>query len=325
MPKRHTYRELHRTTAGKYLRGKAEEILAGKLGHQLRGKVQLILTSPPFPLNTKKSYGNLSGDEYRRWFVGLAETFSDLLTPDGSIVVEMGNSWTPGRPVQSMLPIQCLLDFAANPKAGLRLCQEFICYNPARLPSPAQWVTVDRERTTDSYTRLWWLAKSDRPKADNKRVLRPYSAAMRSLLSRKTFNTKARPSEHHISEKGFLANNGGSIAHNLFELEPLSAGRAARLPNAFAFANTGSGDTFTAACRKRRITPHPARMPAGLAAFFVEFLTDKRDLVLDPFAGSNTTGFVSEQLGRRWLSIDASATYGAQSRLRFSLSNGPRR
>ena len=37
---------------------------------------------------------------------------------------------------------------------------------------------------------------------------------------------------------------------------------------------------------------HPARMPPELVEFFVRFLTDGSDLVLDPFAGSNTTGAV---------------------------------
>src|SRR5690606_29409967 len=121
------------------------------LGKQLKGKVQLILTSPPFPLNNKKSYGNLSGDEYLTWFTSLAPLFASLLTEDGSIVVELGNAWVPGRPVQSLLHLESLLAFVKHEEAGLRLCQQFICYNPARLPSPAQWVTIKRERVTDSF------------------------------------------------------------------------------------------------------------------------------------------------------------------------------
>jgi hypothetical protein len=308
---------LHETSAGRYYQGRAEDLLRGEIGRELKGQVQLILTSPPFPLNNKKSYGNLAGEEYRSWFCGLAEVFSELLTPDGSIVIEIGNAWEPGRPVQSLLPLQCLLDFVENPRADLRLCQELICYNPARLPSPAQWVTVERERVTDSYTRVWWMAATDRPKADNSAVLRPYSNSMRALLERKDFNRKPRPSEHHISEKGFLADNGGSIAHNFFELEPMTPSREARLPNAFALSNTGSADFFATTCRERGVTPHPARMPAGLAAFFIEFLTDPGDLVLDPFGGSNTTGLVAELLNRRWIAIDAEPAYAEQSRIRF--------
>jgi DNA modification methylase len=58
-------------------------------------------------------------------------------------------------------------------------------------------------------------------------------------------------------------------------------------------------------------------MASGLANFFVQFLTERGDLVLDPFAGSNTTGFVSEINERRWLSIEQDLTYAAQSRIRL--------
>lgn len=307
----------HRTRRGAYYVGKAEDLLRRDVGSSLTGKVQLILTSPPFPLNNKKSYGNLTGSQYLNWFVGLADLFSGLLTPNGSIVIELGNAWEAGRPVQSLLPLKCLIGFVSNKKAGLRLCQQFICYNPARLPTPAQWVTIKRTRLTDSFTNVWWLAKSDDPKADNRRVLRPYSRSMKALLKRQSYNDGKRPSEHTISSRGFLKRHAGSIQPNLFELEPLEGDSALRLPNAMRAANTGSNDFFMRTCRARGITPHPARMPPELAAFFVEFLTDPQDLVLDPFAGSNTTGFVAELLGRRWLSTDASADYVEQARIRF--------
>src|SRR5207253_2308773 len=40
--------------------------------------------------------------------------------------------------------------------------------------------------------------------------------------------------------------------------------------------------------------PHPARFPVQVPLLFVRFLTDPGDLVLDPFAGSNTTGEICE-------------------------------
>lgn len=160
--------------SGKYLVGDVEAALSSALLQKLRGKINLILTSPPFPLNHKKSYGNLSGDDYLGWIERLAPKFSSLLTPDGSIVIEIGNSWEPRRPVQSLLHLKALMAFVEAPDAQLRLCQQFVCYNPSRLPSPAQWVTVERARVTDSFTHIWWMARSDFPKADNKRVLRPY-------------------------------------------------------------------------------------------------------------------------------------------------------
>jgi DNA modification methylase len=308
---------LYETALGKYYTGKAEELLTSDLT-ELRNKVQLILTSPPFPLNKKKRYGNLQGEEYKNWFLNLAEIFSNLLTEDGSIVIELGNSWEPGLPVQSLLHLESLLGFVKHPKANLRLCQEFVCYNPSRLPSPAQWVTVNRIRTIDSFTHIWWISKSDYPKADNRKVLRPYSKSMKLLLKKQKYNKGVRPSEHNISEKGFLKDNKGSIMHNLIEIEQIDENRNTRLPkNVFSIANTNSNDFFLRTCQERDITPHPARMPLELSNFFIEFLTEPGDIVLDPFAGSNTTGFCAEKLSRRWISIEAKEDYGKQSIIRF--------
>lgn len=307
----------HQTDLGRYIIGSSDDLLRGKLSEELRGHVQLILTSPPFPLNKKKSYGNLQGDEYKEWFMGLAETFADLITDDGSIVIELGNAWVPEHPIQSLLPLECLIGFVKHPKANLRLCQKFICYNPARLPSPAQWVTVERIRVTDSYTNVWWMAKSDYPKADNRKVLRPYSKSMKSLLKRKSYNPGKRPSEHKISKGGFLVDHGGSIAQNVFEIEPIDENEEPRLPNIFRLSNSNSNDYYMRMCRERGITPHPSRMPVELAAFFVQFLTEPGDLVLDPFAGSNTTGYIAQLLGRKWLSIELKGDYAEQSKIRL--------
>jgi site-specific DNA-methyltransferase (cytosine-N4-specific) len=308
----------HCTEYGNYYLGDSHKLLNSKFAKEYEGKVQLILTSPPFPLNNKKSYGNLEGEKYKNWLVQFAEVFSKLLTEDGSIVIELGNTWLPGRPVQSLLHLESLIEFVKNREANLRLCQQFICYNPSRLPSPAAWVTVQRIRLTDSYTNLWWMAKSDFPKADNRKVLREYSKSMKKLLERQSYNEGKRPSEHVISENGFLVNHGGSITPNVLELEPIDATREVRLPNVLSLSNTNSNDAFMRSCRARGINPHPARMPSGLAAFFIQFLTDPEDLVLDPFAGSNTTGYVAEKLKRRWISIELRKEYSEQSKIRLN-------
>lgn len=306
------------TTKGKYFCGDTSDLLTGSLGNKLENKVQLILTSPPFPLNKKKSYGNLNGAAYKKWFIGLAEIFSDLLTDDGSIVIELGNSWENSKPIQSLLHLESLLGFVKNKNAGLNLCQQFVCYNPSRLPSPAQWVTVNRIRTVDSFTHVWWMSKSKFPKADNSKVLRPYSKSMKALLKAKKYNSGKRPSEHVIGSKSFLKDNKGSIMPNFIELEQVDENRELRLPhNVLSFANTNSGDYFLKKCREEGLNPHPARMPPQLASFFINFLTDPKDIVLDPFAGSNTTGYCAEKLSRKWVAIDANKEYCKQSLLRF--------
>ncbi len=284
---------------GVMYRGFAEDVLQSALAKKHRGKVQLILTSPPFPLNRKKKYGNRQGEKYVEWLAGFAPLFKEFLTDNGSIVLEMGNAWVAGEPAMSTLALEALLGFL---KAGdLKLCQQFICHNPARLPTPAQWVNIDRIRVKDSYTHVWWMAPTTRPKADNRRVLRPYSASMLKLLRTKKYNAGRRPSEHHIGATSFLKNNNGAIPSNVL-----------------TFTNTLSNDPYLAYCKAQCLQLHPARMPVELATFFIKFLTEARDLVLDPFAGSNTTGAAAEHLKRRWIAIEPNEHYIQGSRGRFS-------
>lgn len=310
--------ELYRTKMGRLFVGDSVSLSQKYLNRHYKNKFNLIITSPPFPLNNKKKYGNLQGEAYYDWFISLAPIFSSLLTDDGSLVIEIGNSWESGRPIQSLLHLECLLGLVKNPNSDLRLIQEFICYNPSRLPSPAQWVTVNRIRTVDSYTHVWWISKSDFPKANNAKVLRPYSKEMENLIKRKKYNAGKRPSEHGISPTAFFRDNGGSIPHNLFELDAIDASRDVRLPhNILSYSNTTSNDYYFKRCREKNISPHPARMHGGLINFFIDFLTDEGDLVLDPFAGSNTTGYCAEKLNRRWISIEANKSYALDSMIRF--------
>jgi DNA modification methylase len=296
------------TGLGAAIVGKSEEILKGPFGKTLKGKVQLVFTSPPFPLNRKKRYGNVEGNKFKAWLKRYAKLLKDLLTPDGSIVIEMGNAWQPGLPVMSTLALETLLAFKRE--AGLYLCQEFIWYNPAKLPTPAQWVTIERIRVKDAFTRLWWLSPNPRPKADNRRVLIPYSEAMRSLLKTKKYNAGLRPSQHNISATSFLKKHRGASPPNV-----LSYGGATG--NLLIGSNTHNVDPYYDYCKALGVAPHPARMPVDLAKFFIQLCTESGDLVLDPFAGSNTTGAAAEALKRRWVAVEAEAEYAKASLGRF--------
>lgn len=158
MPKRHTSKstptprsikrisgrkqpvqKAYATASGMMLVGKIEGALRDPALSRRKGKIDLIFTSPPFPLVRKKKYGNETGKSYIEWLERLAPKLCELLTPNGSIVIEVGNSWEPGVPVMSTLGLEALLAF--KKAGGLHLSQQVICHNPARLPSPAQWVT----------------------------------------------------------------------------------------------------------------------------------------------------------------------------------------
>jgi site-specific DNA-methyltransferase (cytosine-N4-specific) len=275
-----------------------ETFLKSGRAKKLNGHVQLVFTSPPFPLRRKKRYGNKEGQEYVDWLADLAKPLGQLLTPDGSIVIEVGNAWNSGEPTMSVLGIKALLQFVE--KGDLHLCQQFICDNPSRLPGPTEWVNRRRIRVKDSFTHVWWTSPTTRPYADNREVLRPYSKSMNRLLRTKTYNSGVRPSEHRIGKASFLTEHAGAIPGNVL-----------------TFSNTASSDAYLEYCKTNKLENHPARMPRGLAEFFIRFLTKKGDLVLDPFAGSNTTGSVAESLGRRWVSVEATGTYAKGSCGRF--------
>ncbi len=258
--------------------------------------INLILTSPPFPLNNKKSYGNVRAEDYFAWFIQFASEFSRILRDDGSLVLELGAGWTRGEPTRSIYQYKLLVHLCEH--LSFKLAQEFYWYNPAKLPTPAQWVTIERIRVKDAVTSIWWLSKSARPKADNRHILKPYSKAMIRLLNH-GYNDGMRPSGHNIS-KTFSRDNGGAIP-----------------PNLLSYSNTVSVDPYLALCRTKGLAPHPARFPNDLPPFFIQFLTDVGDLVLDPFAGSNLTGYAAEQLGRRWIAIELVDEHLRGSMLRF--------
>ncbi len=258
--------------------------------------INLILTSPPFALTRKKEYGNESAETYVNWFLPFAQEFKRVLTEDGSFVVDLGGAYLPGNPVRSIYQYELLVRLCKE--VGFFLAQDFFHYNPARLPTPAEWVTVRRIRVKDSVNVVWWLSKTEHPKADNRKVLKPYSESMKQLL-KNGYKAKLRPSGHDISTK-FQKDNSGAIPPNLIEA-----------------ANTESNSSYLRKCKEAGIKPHPARFPASFADFFINFLTDENDLVLDPFAGSNTTGFVAENLQRRWMAFELSEEYLTGSQYRF--------
>jgi DNA modification methylase len=289
----------YQTDSGFFYHGKAEDILnLPDILNKYIGQIDLLFTSPPFPLNRKKKYGNLLGQDYIDWLAAFAPIFVRYLKSDGSIVLEMGNSWEPGQPIMSTLALRALLAFLDN--GNLNLCQQFVWNNPARLPSPAQWVNVERIRVKDAFTHLWWMSPSMRPKANNRNVLQNYSESMNKLLISKKYNAGIRPSEHNIGKTSFLKDNKGAIPSNVITI-----------------ANTKSNSDYLNYCKTHKIQTHPARMPIELACFFINFLTNNDDLVLDPFAGSNTTGAAADKLGRRWLSIEPNEDYIEGSKGRF--------
>lgn len=262
--------------------------------------IDLVLTSPPFALQRQKEYGNQAQNEYVDWFLQFARVVKPKLKETGSFVVDLGGAYCKGRPVRSLYQYRLLIRMCDE--LGFNLAEEFFWYNPSKLPSPIEWVNKRKIRTKDSVNTNWWFSVSDYPKADVTKVLVPYSDSMKRLLKSngKYYSPKERPSGHDVSDK-FNRNNGGAIPSNLLSIP-----------------NSESNSQYLRFCKDLGIKSHPARYPISLPEFYINYLTEPGDLVVDIFAGSNTTGLAAEQNGRKWFSIELSDEYLAASVLRFS-------
>jgi DNA modification methylase len=261
--------------------------------------IDLVLTSPPFALQRQKIYGNVDQDDYVEWLLEFCKKVHRVLSPTGSFVLDLGGAYQSKRPVRSLYNYRILIELCDQ--LDFRLAEEFFWFNPSKLPSPIEWVNKQKIRAKDAVNTVWWLSKTDRPKANVSNVLVPYSDRMKKLHANpdKYYRPKERPSGHDIS-KNFAIDNGGAIPSNLLEIP-----------------NTESNSSYIQACKSAGIAPHPARFPQKLPMFFIKFLTEPGDKVLDIFAGSNTTGFAAEELARKWIAFEEEPTYLAASAFRF--------
>jgi DNA modification methylase len=269
--------------------------------------VNLVLTSPPYALHFKKEYGNVSKDDYTQWFLPFAKEIRRVLTDDGSFVLNIGGSYNKGTPTRSLYHFKLLI--ALVEQIGFYLAQECFWHNPAKMPVPAEWVTVRRVRVRDSVEYVWWLSKTPWPKASNRAVLKEYSPDMLRLARNGVKETK-RPSGHVIRDSFDKIDAGGAIPANV--VEELFAESMLKL------GNNAANDDYTRLCKESGTKIHPARFPAALPSFFIKLLTTPNDLVVDPFAGSNTTGAVAETLDRRWIALESVEEYLRASSFRFN-------
>jgi DNA modification methylase len=290
---------VYKTGLGEAWCGDSLELLEA----QADNSVNLVMTSPPFALQRQKDYGNKDQHEYIDWLLQFAAVVYRKLTPDGSFVLDLGGAYQKGVPVRSLYNFRIPIRFCDD--LGFFLAEDFYWYNPAKLPSPIEWVNKRKIRAKDAVNNVWWFSKTEWPKADVSKVLAPYSERMKKLLKdpEAFYTPKVRPSGHDIG-KSFSTDNGGAIPSNLLQ-----------------YPNTDSNGHYLRGCKLVNTKGHPARFPAKLPEFFIKYLTEPGDLVIDIFAGSNTTGQVAENLGRRWLSYDLSREYLAASAFRFMDEN----
>ena len=292
---------LYRTAIGQACVGDSLELLAEVPDNS----IDLVMTSPPFALLRQKSYGNVEETEYVQWIKPFGQEVFRVLKASGSFVLDLGGAYRSGVPSRSLYNFRVLLAFCDE--IGFHLAEDFYWFNPAKLPSPIEWVNKRKIRAKDSVNTVWWFSKTAFPKADVRKVLAPYSDRMKKLIEdpESFYTPKKRPSGHDISAR-FGKDNGGAIPSNLLSIP-----------------NTDSNSSYLRLCKELGLERHPARFPSELPAFFVRMLTDEDDVVLDIFGGSNTTGFAAEALKRKWLTFEVNLDYLVSSSLRFLEGHSP--
>lgn len=251
------------------------------------GSVDLIWTSPPYPLQRDgKGYGTQDSRTWLREMIALCAQWIPLLSPTGSLMIELGHVYEPGRPAQDIYPAR--LEVALRDQLGLYCCQHLYSENPTHLPTPLPWTVTTPCRTRPTIEPILWFAPDPAAvAADNRRVLRPYTAAGRRALRQPTRQAGNRPSGITFGPASFARDNGGSIPADLI-----------RAPG-------GTGNRYYYDAERRAgQQPGPAVTPEPLLQFCISLATQPGALIYNPFCGTATTCKVAHQEGRRWIGSD---------------------
>ncbi|MBS7671742.1 site-specific DNA-methyltransferase [Croceicoccus gelatinilyticus] len=261
--------------------------------------LSLVLTSPPYPV-VGREYGRFSVPEWLEWMSGLVGMWRDLLRPDGTLAVNLMDVHVPGTPMLSPYVERFSLDAIDN--HGLHLAGRMPWHSPNKLGN-LEWAVKRRVALRNTVEHVLLFSKTPTPSWDTRRLPSdPY--AERSASARKHDARRGheqRPGGYDINPEAFARDGEGRIPSNLI----ISGG-------------VGGGGTYASRCREEGLGLHPARFPEEIPRRIIQLATAPGQVVYDPMAGSNTTGKVALDLGRRFISSEPVLEYAQGSALRFS-------
>lgn len=260
------------------------------------------ITSPPYPLAKPRAYGNVDQHAYPDWLTSAMEPIVRHLAPGGCIALNLSNDiFISNSPARSLVVERVLISLCE--KLGLHRMDTLIWNSVCKAPGPVQWASNHRFQLHVGYEPILWLTNDPhRCRSNNQRVLQPHSPRHLALIARGGEQQDARYSDGAYGRRkgSFGRETAGKIARNVLDISHTCSSQRA----------------YKAKARAMGLPAHGAPMPLALARFLVEFLTEKGDLVFDPFGGSLSTCVAAEELGRRWIGAERNAEYllGASSR-----------
>jgi DNA modification methylase len=240
--------------------------------------VDLIVTSPPYADQRKRTYGGIAPDEYVDWFLPISAELLRVLKPEGSFVLNIKERVVDGERHTYVLEL-----IQAMRAQGWRWTEEYIwhkknCY-PGRWPN----------RFRDAWERCLHFTRRKRFKMCQDEVRVPTGDWAKSRLRNMSATDKRRDESRVGSGFGKKIDNW--------------VGRHLAYPtNVLHFATE---------CGNRN---HSAAFPRALPEWFIRLFTETGDVVLDPFVGSGTSVFTALEMGRSIIGIDTNPDYIAQLR-----------
>lgn len=259
---------------------------SGDIFKNLDQEVMLIVTSPPYCLSKPRKYGNPKPNEIIDFIIETLAPLLDKLSPQGSLALNTSNDlFMPGSPARSTYLERLVI---ALEDTGLSLMDRIVWSNPSKAPGPVQWASKTRQQLNVGWEPILWFAKDPlRNKADNRRVLEQHSERHLKLIAAGGEAREASYSDgaYRLRRGSFGAPTPGKIPRNV-----LIRGH-----------RCGYGLAYKEAATNLGLPVHGAGQPLSVADFLIRFLTEERDLVVDPFGGRMVAGLAADMLNRYWM------------------------
>ncbi len=234
------------------------------------GSIDLVITSPPY--NVGKEYEEqLSQEEYLKWMKGWIKHIPRLLSEKGSFVLNLNDRVING---ERTLIIPKLWLYCVE-ELGLHFIEMYIWNKQKMLPLKSD------KRATDVFEYVYHFSKTMNFHFDHDPVRRPYAESSVNRMNYTLIKRWSRErGKEYTKRKKVKPHPLGALPKNLLDI-------SSQIDNQI----------------------HTAVFPPELPEFFIKALTEKEDVILDPFNGSGTTGMVSRDNFRNYIGIDIDPEY----------------